>query len=237
MLFPPSSANLPKTPGKEARWGSVQASIHIMKGKRPGVFAPTGALRQTATIKETQMPRLQLPGLILILSLAFFPACKADSPKPEAQLAFSALIERSKEQYLKADTDFKKSEAVKEFQTALAKAYEADPGFADWVCQVSQVRVEDLLISGPIAILTVDCGTFDLFNLDTAVVGKPDHAVTEGTPAYNLVTGLGKGDLILVSGNFVKDSDSGIKEASVTEAGKLTHPEFVVRFTNIARPK
>ncbi len=58
-------------------------------------------------------------------------------------------------------------------------------------------------------------------------------ALKINSKVYNQVKQFTSGALVKYSGKFIKDSERGLKETSLTEEGCVTSPEFVIIFDNI----
>lgn len=59
--------------------------------------------------------------------------------------------------------------------------------------------------------------------------------IENGTELYNAISNLTEGDLIIFNGTFISDDSDYIKEASITERGSMTDPEFIMKFTNVKK--
>jgi hypothetical protein len=58
--------------------------------------------------------------------------------------------------------------------------------------------------------------------------------ISRNDALYQSLTAIKKGDEVTVSGTFLSDTELDyIKESSLTEAGSMTTPEFIVRFSEI----
>jgi hypothetical protein len=53
---------------------------------------------------------------------------------------------------------------------------------------------------------------------------------------YRQLVSMKKGDRVIFSGSFLPSDSDCITEASITQSGSMTDPEFIVRFTQV-RPQ
>lgn len=58
--------------------------------------------------------------------------------------------------------------------------------------------------------------------------------IPQASPVYDRLSDLDRGRRLRFSANLVPDKANGAKELSVTEAGSMTDPEFLARFTDVA---
>jgi len=60
--------------------------------------------------------------------------------------------------------------------------------------------------------------------------------IEQSNPLYNAIAELQKGDKVIVSGSFLNSSARDyVEEYSMTEAGSMKTPDFLVRFTNVQK--
>ena len=62
-----------------------------------------------------------------------------------------------------------------------------------------------------------------------------DTLIAQGTPVFNALSDLEKGDPVVFSAVFLPDEKNVVEIGNLTENGKMTSPEFIVRFTSIQR--
>ncbi len=59
--------------------------------------------------------------------------------------------------------------------------------------------------------------------------------IKHGSSLYNQIAVLSKGNAVKFEGSFLIDVRDWVKEASVTENGSMTEPEFLFRFADVGR--
>lgn len=59
--------------------------------------------------------------------------------------------------------------------------------------------------------------------------------IAQDSPVYAQVADMTKGDVVEFTGTFMRSSQDHVKEASISEAGSMTAPEFILRFEAISR--
>lgn len=175
-----------------------------------------------------------------MLACLVLTACNSAPKPPRAQKDLNAMIVETAAGYARPNVNGSREKAVTARNDALANIM-AEPVFADWLCTVDGVLTKggegSSFTPEKIAILSLDCGGFTLKNLDTAISGTPDNAITEDNPLYPAITGLNQGDSVIVSGNFLKSpTKNTLWETSLTTAGAMRRPDFLVRFTAVGRP-
>ena len=62
-----------------------------------------------------------------------------------------------------------------------------------------------------------------------------DTLIDNKSPVYNKISEMSEGDRVVFSGEFLSDDRVGIREASLTEAGSMTSPGFIVKFSDVTK--
>lgn len=68
---------------------------------------------------------------------------------------------------------------------------------------------------------------------DITISYKVNYYISPQSKIYNQIADLGEGDKVLFDFEFIPDSERGIVEASFSESGSLSAPEFNVFFHNV----
>ena len=99
--------------------------------------------------------------------------------------------------------------------------------FLNLLKQSKNARIRDVMsIAGrnPFAIKTWNNALSDIFD---------ETLIENGSELYNAIADLSKGDKVVFSGTFASDERDFIREASVTERGSMTDPEFILKFSDV----
>lgn len=59
--------------------------------------------------------------------------------------------------------------------------------------------------------------------------------IGQDSPLYKTISDMKNGQLVTFSGTFLTDDKDYLLEPSLTEAGSMTQPEFIFKFTDIAK--
>lgn len=62
---------------------------------------------------------------------------------------------------------------------------------------------------------------------------KEQTMVPKGTPLYRQLANVGKGQSVVIDGEFFEDEKDTVRETSITQRGSMTDPEFVFRFASV----
>ena len=147
-------------------------------------------------------------------------------PLPTDQTDFVRIVESFFEPYKQAPNDLKKSALRADRRTALEKNVPSRTA-TDWVGSIKSMRTAS---SGEAHISLQLAGS-------KAIILKNRTGIENGSPLYSAISTLSKGDLVRFCAAF-KPGDNKldfIEEASLTEAGSMTEPEFVVTFSSMAK--
>lgn len=179
--------------------------------------------------------------LVTMLIVFLFSVGCDKTEKPARQTALDTIINATYEQYDKASTDYQKKEAIEARHSATKAFLAEDNIFTKWVFKVEEVRTKggenDLFTKQEIALLEIKKDRITLNNMDTAIDGLPKGAIVKSTNLFDTIVGLSKGSEIIASGHFVPDVENNLREISMTDAGMMSNPEFVVIFTDIETVK
>ena len=155
---------------------------------------------------------------------------KAQAQIPKSQRAFTALIQDFANRYDIAETDFQKGSLRPARKREICKIIRKRK-VRKWVGYVSYLStnndgygVLDIKIADGITISTFNNSLSDI---DSNTLIKPSD------PVFSQLGQIREGDKVLFSGRFIRGTADCIKEKSLTIAGSLTDPEFIMRFSNI----
>jgi hypothetical protein len=62
---------------------------------------------------------------------------------------------------------------------------------------------------------------------------EDETLINQGTSMYSALSELSERTSVTFSGDFIPDAKDHIKEASLTEEGSMTEPEFLIRLRTI----
>lgn len=147
-----------------------------------------------------------------------------EHPWPDDQKAFIEAVTSAIGDYDAAPNELKKS-SIRLARDRAVKGVMGDGKFSGWV-----VALDDLGTNGdgdayvsfkiegePITLKTWNNGLSDI----------SDHTmIKNGSALYEVLAGLNKGDLVKLSGRI-------LREGSLTEAGSVTDPEYLVRIAAV----
>jgi hypothetical protein len=155
---------------------------------------------------------------------------------PSTQRSFTSIIESFIPSYNAADTEIRKTNVRFQRKDAVAR-YVAESGglrFQGWAGQIESLKTESdgeasvsVKLSGSQTIIRTWNNSFSDSDAHTMI--------SRNDALYQSLVAIKKGDEVTVSGTFLlSDNQSDyIKESSLTEAGSMTTPEFLVRFSEI----
>jgi zinc-ribbon domain len=161
-----------------------------------------------------------------------------DSYTPPLQKTFTSMIESFIPRYNGAATEIRKTNVRFERKDAIVR-YFAGLGnlrFQGWLGEVHDLRTE----SDGKASLTIKLkgsetviGTWNNSFSDSF----SDTMISRTNSLYPSLMEIRNGDEVTVSGTFVVEGSGQdyVREMSLTEAGSMTSPEFVVRFSQIGK--
>jgi tetratricopeptide (TPR) repeat protein len=152
---------------------------------------------------------------------------------PTEETLFISTVNSYRTRYGEALNEFQKSAVRKERATALARVL---PGRSaeDWIGEISSMTTTSdgegslsVRLPGsnpPIAVKTWNNGLSDIGS---------GTLIPSGSPLYEQVAHLATGNKVIFGGTFSSGNLDYMREASLTEAGSMTEPEFIFTFTSI----
>lgn len=144
-------------------------------------------------------------------------------PGDLAQLAH--VVAKAKSDYTEADNDLKKSVILRDRDVSAAAAVTGG-SFANWPGTLVQLSTND---EGDafIAVRLDDCDC-SLKTWGNPYRDRLDHSLIRiGTPLFNKLLNMHKGDHVMVSGRF-------LEEGSMTEERSINAPEWIAQFSNVS---
>lgn len=164
------------------------------------------------------------------------PARPYPSPAPTQQTTFTSMVESFIPSYEQADTEIRKTNVRFERKGAIAQyfARSGDLRFNGWVGKVEWLHTESdgeaavsIKLSGSGTVIKTWSNSFS--------DSSPHTMISRDDSLYPVLTGLKQGDTVTVSGTFIRNfsGQDYVTEASVTEEGSMSSPEFIVRFGQI----
>ncbi len=153
---------------------------------------------------------------------------------PQPQRAFHALNAGCKARYEAGQNDIRKSEAFNACNHQRREFADANT-ISGWIGTLdvmatdqgaSEVRVS---IDADVDGYAVEYNTpgAGLFDEDSPNVIRP------GSPVFEKLAQMKTGDRIVFDGLFLPDTDRGISESSLTEAGSMREPTFYIRLSDV----
>ena len=155
------------------------------------------------------------------------------SQLPGDQTQFINIVESFYQPYKEAPNELKKSALRTDRKTALEK-FTPNRTVNNWIGRIKEMTTNSsgdahialhLEGSKAIVIKTWNNSLSDLMD---------GTLIIHGSPLYNNLINLSKGDLVRFSGNFFHGGNSldFLRETSITEEGSMTEPDFIFKFTN-----
>ena len=164
-----------------------------------------------------------VPLLVLAL-LALTVTCRAD------QLSdFVNLTWKTKQAYMQGNTELQRT-YIRGLRKQGLCLYVTDRAVSNWYGEVIQVLSNSDGRAGLKVRLSQDTTltTFAMMDFEHTMVSPSE-------PMYKTLLGINKGDRVVFDGTFFKSDRDCLLELSLTEAGSMTEPEFLFRFTKLQR--
>ncbi len=153
---------------------------------------------------------------------------------PEKQDLFNGSIEQFIAPYQSASNELKKSAYRSQRGNAIKGTLGAQLSIADWVGIISETGTT----SEGKAFVTVSSGSSEIkiktWNNAFSDIGD-QTLIDQSSPIYKSLMEMSNGDRVIFSGRFIREGQDFIKEASVTENGSMSNPEFIFKFSKITR--
>ena len=138
--------------------------------------------------------------------------------------------------YNAADTEIRKTDVRFQRKHAIASYFSGAGSlqFEGWVGEVKSLTTEsdgEAYVSVQLPGTDIEIKTWNNSLSDTE-----DHTMIRRNDAlYTSLRDIKEGDNVTVAGSFVEADQDYIREASLTEEGSMTGPEFIVRFSQISK--
>jgi len=151
---------------------------------------------------------------------------------PQTQSAFIQKVESFYEPYYEAPNELKKSALRKQRKDAIREIIK-NKRVSNWIGTLKSMETNSegkaaivIRLEGAesITIKTWNNALSDIFD---------ETLIENGSELYNAIADLSKGDKVVFSGTFASDERDFIREASVTERGSMTDPEFILKFSDV----
>lgn len=163
---------------------------------------------------------------------------QGDSSIPPLQESFTTMIDSFIPRYNGADTEIRKTSMRFERKDAIIKYFSGSEGlrFEGWVGEVKDLRTES---DGNASVSIKLWGTETVIKTwNNSFSDSSSHTmISRSDVIYRSLMDIKEGDEVTVSGTFIP-ADSGqdyAREASLTEGGSMTSPEFIVKFSQISK--
>ena len=144
---------------------------------------------------------------------------------PDTERDFMQLLLDGAADYKAAPNELKKSSIKKTRDKKIDALLDGSGTFSNWYAVLSEMGTTSegdayITVSLPDQLLTLKTWNNGLSDISDKTLIK------NGSPLYEVVSNLEEGQYVAVSGNI-------LQEGSVTEAGSMQDPEFIVRFNDI----
>jgi hypothetical protein len=161
---------------------------------------------------------------------AAVPETALPDTRPPVQRAFSDVVEQYRGKYKAAGDELLKSRVRTARATALNEALPALT-VAGW-----QGRITALGTTGDgKAYVSIEIGPkLEVKTWNNALSDAGDQTlIPQGTPLYDALSHRAKGDAVEFSGTLLRSGPDFIKETSLTEAGSMEAPEFLIKLSAV----
>lgn len=151
------------------------------------------------------------------------------------QFEFMKIVILTREEYRRAENDFKKAPLRAERKKALCNLVGDDHSVVGWIGKLYELRATRDPDGKGNGIIVVDLGREIYLETSRGFWDFNSTLVTPDKPLYQKLGTLVEGQDITFSGNFIiGNSHDCIEEASATESGSMTQPEFEFNFIDIS---
>jgi hypothetical protein len=168
--------------------------------------------------------------VIAVLILGYFASQLVTRARmPSSQSEFCSAVDAARRQYADASgNEIRQAAAVKQRAARLTRLE-----VKEWLAEVDEI--ETSMAKGAFISVTVPCeGRVRLRTWNNMISDVTDHTmIPERSRLYGVLGSLRQGQSVVVSADAITSSDGGPREISVTSAGAMLDPEFLVRFTSI----
>ena len=152
---------------------------------------------------------------------------------PADELAFVDAVTGFIPQYNSAPNELKKS-AIRVSRKNRLQTLEPNLGFNGWIGQIAEMSTTakgnaSLKITLPGGLVTIATRNNELSD------AGDNTLIPINSELFNRVADFRTGMTVKVSGRFLPGDDDYLMEASLTEAGSMTEPEFVVQFNQVEK--
>lgn len=160
---------------------------------------------------------------------------KTEMQFPQVQQDFIKIIADSEKEYKSAPNELKKSSVRSRRGDLIRMTLGNNRDFNEWVGVVTIMETTSKgnayfgikIDETDIKIMTTNNEFSDIFD---------KTLINQSNPLYDIIAELKKGDKVRVSGLFMNsDNTDYISEASLTENGSMTKPDFIAKFTKIVK--
>jgi hypothetical protein len=154
---------------------------------------------------------------------------------PQTQQNFLTVLDETAKEYKEQPNELKKSAVRTKRGNLIKGALGNSRNFKDWIGFVKNMQTtgkgkaifEVELENSDVTIMTMNNDFSDLFD---------NTLIDQKNPLYNIIAELKEGDKVSISGVFVESPDNDyIYELSLTESSGMKKPDFIVKFTNVAK--
>lgn len=161
-----------------------------------------------------------------------------ENPKlafPKTQQDFLNVLEQTEKEYKEQPNELKKSAVKTKRGNLIKNALGNTRNFNEWIGIVRNMEttsngkaIFEVELEGTgVTIMTMNNEFSDLFG---------NTLIDQKNPLYNIIAELKKGDKVRVSGEFVESPENDyVYELSMTEAGSMKNPDFIVKFQKIVK--
>lgn len=146
------------------------------------------------------------------------------------QQRLGTTVQTFAEQYKSASNDIKKSQLRQGRKDAIAALF-PNLVVTNWTGSLKSLRTDS---EGNASIVVqLDDASATVKTMSTAAFDTASTMIKKGSAIYEKIANLNVGEKVVFSGAFIAGDKDHLKEMSITEAGSMSAPDFLFRFSDI----
>jgi hypothetical protein len=154
--------------------------------------------------------------------------------EPDPQRRFKAVVEEIRSEYKTTNNELVNSALRTDRGKKMRDLFSDQPIFEGWIGRITTLKTTGEGKAYLNIRLPDTTAKLKTWNNELSDIGD-ETLISQSSPLYDALSGMSEGDIVRVSGDFVhskRDKDF-LKESSLTEAGSIQEPEYVVRFRSV----
>ena len=154
---------------------------------------------------------------------------------PKTEQDFIAVLTATEQEYKEQPNELKKSAVRTKRGNLIKNALGNTRHFSEWNGVVK--NLETTSKGKAIFVVDIEGTSVTIMTMNNEFSDVFDNTLIEqGNPLFNIISELKKGDKVRVSGEFVSSPNNDyVYELSITEAGSMKSPDFIVKFDKVVK--